>query len=158
MKWFKGITTLKVLKSVYRELCKQHHPDLGGDVNTMKEINLEYERALQFVTNDKGETLKEEEIRVEADLMSVLEKITPFKGLDIEICGRWIWVGGDTMSWKQQLKALKFFWASKKMKWYWRPEDAKVFKRKGYKGMDMDSIREKYGSKTFGYSRRESLA
>jgi hypothetical protein len=119
MKWFKGIKTLLVLKQVYRELCKKHHPDLGGDVKTMQEINAEYERALQYVTNDKDETLSKEDINIEKDLMEVIEKITPFKGLEVEVCGRWIWVGGETMTWKTQLKALKFFWASKKMKWYW---------------------------------------
>lgn len=35
---------LPVVEAVYRTLAKIHHPDLGGDVERMKEINLAYEK------------------------------------------------------------------------------------------------------------------
>jgi len=31
------------IKKVYRELCKKHHPDIGGDPDRMKEINAAYD-------------------------------------------------------------------------------------------------------------------
>lgn len=114
MKWFAGINDLDTLKKHYRELCKQYHPDMGGDTASMQTINAEYEQALEYVKNYKGEALNRDQINVEKDLMEVIQRIIALKGLIIEVCGRWIWVTGDTYKWKEQLKALKFFWASRK--------------------------------------------
>ena len=43
MKWFKGIKTIEELRKMYRELLKEHHPDNGGNVSDMQEINSEYD-------------------------------------------------------------------------------------------------------------------
>ena len=43
MKYFTNIKTLDDLKKEYRLLAMIHHPDRGGDVETMKEINNEYD-------------------------------------------------------------------------------------------------------------------
>ena len=40
---WKGVATLEELKKRYKELSKLNHPDLGGCVEVMKMINLEYE-------------------------------------------------------------------------------------------------------------------
>ena len=42
MKWFNNPTTAEELKKQYRKLAMQHHPDLGGNEDDMKEINAEY--------------------------------------------------------------------------------------------------------------------
>lgn len=42
MKYFNNIHTLDELKKEYRRLAMLHHPDKGGDNETMKEINAEY--------------------------------------------------------------------------------------------------------------------
>ena len=42
-------TTLEELKKQYTDLAKLHHPDRGGNNETMQEINLEYERALKMI-------------------------------------------------------------------------------------------------------------
>ena len=39
MKYFNGVNTLDELKKEYRRLSKIHHPDCGGDEETMKAIN-----------------------------------------------------------------------------------------------------------------------
>ena len=41
MKYFTNIKTLDDLKKEFRRLAMIHHPDRGGDVETMKEINIE---------------------------------------------------------------------------------------------------------------------
>ena len=38
------ITSLQDLKTKYRALAMQHHPDRGGDLPTMQAINAEYDR------------------------------------------------------------------------------------------------------------------
>lgn len=43
MKYFTNIKTLDDLKKEYRRLVMLNHPDRGGDVETMKEINNEYD-------------------------------------------------------------------------------------------------------------------
>ena len=43
MKWFKGVKTIEELRKLYRELLKEHHPDNGGNVSDMQEINSEYD-------------------------------------------------------------------------------------------------------------------
>lgn len=42
-KYFKNIKNLEDLKNQYKKLLKANHPDNGGDVEAMKEINCEYD-------------------------------------------------------------------------------------------------------------------
>ena len=45
----------------------------------------------------------------EQEKQELLEKIVALKqlpGLEINLCGSWIWIGGDTKPQKDQLKAL----------------------------------------------------
>lgn len=63
--------------------------------------------------------------------------------LEIEICGTWVWVSGDTKPVKEGLKAAGFRWAPKKMKWYWKPAGQRSFGRGKW---SMDEIREFHGS------------
>ena len=62
-KYFKNVTSYENLKSQFKELLKANHPDNGGDVEVMKEINCEYD-ALFKIWKDRhekatGETIKE---------------------------------------------------------------------------------------------------
>jgi hypothetical protein len=155
MNYFAGINTLKVLKMKYRELCKQFHPDLGGDLETMKMINIQYEQALKHVHDDKGQPLDENARNIEKDLMEVINKIVALKGIIIEVTGRWVWVTGETRQYKEYFKELGFWWAHKKLAWYWRPADAKVHNRHAY---TLEQIRSKYGSINIGTVDREALA
>lgn len=43
MKYFTTCTTLDELKKEFRRLAMLHHPDHGGDTETMKAINAEYD-------------------------------------------------------------------------------------------------------------------
>lgn len=40
-KYFKNVKSFEELKKQYKELLKKHHPDNGGDVEAMKEINVQ---------------------------------------------------------------------------------------------------------------------
>jgi len=155
MNFFEGITTLKVLKMKYRELCKMHHPDLGGDTATMQAINLQYEEALKHVHDDKGERLNAEGIKIEKALMDVINKIVALRGIIIEVTGRWIWITGDTRQYKDYFKVVGCFWSHKKCAWYWRPEDAKV---KNHRPYTLEQIRSKFGSINIGTEERPTLS
>ena len=155
MKFFGGITTLLLLKMKYRELCKLHHPDLGGDVKIMQAINAEYEEALLHVHDSKGEPLTPDDINIEKDLMEAVNKIVALKGIVIEITGRWVWVTGETRQYKDYFKSIGFWWARKKAAWYWRPPNAKSHNRRP---VPLDQIRSRYGSVNIGSVDREALA
>lgn len=152
MKYFIGVKSFDELKAKYRELCKLNHPDLGGSTATMQEINAEYSDLLKNGNLDfeTGKTT----IEVEEALREVIERTIVFNGLVIELCGRWVWFTGDTYKWKEQLKALGCFFASKKKAWYWRPADEKGSNRKP---KSLEEIREKYGRVVFETRRSAAL-
>lgn len=62
-KYFKSITSFDDLKKRFRELLKANHPDNGGDVEIMKEINVEFDALFPIWKNkeekETGETIKE---------------------------------------------------------------------------------------------------
>lgn len=43
MQYFSGCYTIDQAKAEYRRLARIHHPDVGGDVRTMQEIDAQYE-------------------------------------------------------------------------------------------------------------------
>ena len=62
-KYFKNVQSLDDLKKQFRELLKKHHPDNGGDVEIMKEVNVEFDALFPIWKNktekETGETIKE---------------------------------------------------------------------------------------------------
>lgn len=157
MKWFNGCTSLDEVRARYKKLAKQYHPDLGGDTLSMQEINKEY--AFASAKAIKGANLSEEE--TEHQILSseayrkALEAIIHLEGITIEVVGWWIWVTGNTRPVKEVLKSAGYFFASKKMAWYFRTADYKV-SRGGKKSLD--EIRAKYGSEVIdGKNKRPYL-
>lgn len=53
-KYFENVRTLDELKAEYRRLAMKHHPDRGGDVETMKAINAEHDALFEILK--KGTT------------------------------------------------------------------------------------------------------
>jgi len=141
--------TAEELKKQYRELALKHHPDGGGNAETMKAINNEYDalfpKLKNIHKNKDGETYTANKETTEtAD--SFKDLITELMRMDeiiIEIVGCFVWVTGNTKPHKDKLKELRFQWHSKKIAWYLKPEDYKKRSRKDY---DMDEIRAMYGS------------
>ncbi|MFR7629569.1 MAG: LPD29 domain-containing protein [Lachnospira eligens] len=60
MRYFKNVRSYKELKETYRDLLKKNHPDNGGNLETMQEINQEYDIAFRIWKN-KDQTITEEE-------------------------------------------------------------------------------------------------
>jgi curved DNA-binding protein CbpA len=152
MKWFNECKSLDEVKATYKKLAKQFHPDLGGDTVTMQEINKEY--AFASAKAIKGANLSEEE--TEHEILSseayrkAIEAIIHLDGITIELVGWWIWVTGSTRPVKDTLKEAGFFFASKKLAWYFRTAEYKV--NKGGK-KSLDEIRAKYGSEVLNSNR-----
>lgn len=156
-KYFKDVNTLEELRRQYRDLLKKHHPDnANGSTAATQEINAEYDRLFKALkdrhesksadnSNTKQSDYSQNMYDWENDkaLREVLEKIINFNGIDIEIAGQWIWISGNTYTYKKELKEFGFKWASQKKQWYWHSE---IFHKKSHKTLSMEDIRNYYGS------------
>ena len=157
--YFDQIKTLDELKKAYKALAVKHHPDVGGDTATMQRINAEYEARFEVLKKQQNTAAAEDASgkthatqESAGDFIAIINALLKLDGLEIELCGRWLWIGGETKKHKEALKAAGCRWSSAKKLWSWHfAEDGSRW-HKGSK--TMDQIRSKYGSTTF--SRRES--
>lgn len=157
--YFKNAETLEQLRKQYKELLKKYHPDNGGSEEIMKAVNAEYDKLFKLLkdrhesksANHSGDHNSEQSdynqnmYNWENDkaLREVLQKIINFDGIEIEIAGQWIWLSGNTFSYKKELKEIGFKWASQKKQWFWHSD---TFRKKSHKTLSMDEIRNYYGS------------
>lgn len=169
--FFQNINDLRELKLHYKKLVLKYHPDKFQDEDEketardfMKQINAEYDFITEYVkkwgkfpssgsTSSSSSWKKSEPTE---EMKAAIDAISDLEGLEIEICGSWVWVSGNTKENKDALKAAGFRWASKKQQWYWRAEEDKK-RKKG--SLSMEEIREKYGSeRATGYAGRRRLS
>lgn len=153
--YFKNINTLEELRKQYKELLKVHHPDNGGNVATMQEINAEYDSLFKALkaTHEKSESSRttdngkadntKYDFEADEKLRDVLSQIICFAGINIDIVGAWIWVDGNTYPYKAELKALGFRWSKQRKKWHWHDGD---YRRFGSKKLSYADIQNMYGS------------
>ena len=154
-KYFENINTLEELRKQYKELLKQYHPDNGGNLETMQELNAEYDSLFKVLknihesSNTGNSSTKYHYNNMKYDfaedglLREMLNKVINFSGIDIELIGAWIWVSGNTYEHKKELKELGFKWAPQKKMWHWHSE---AFRKRSHKSLSMDDIRSYYGS------------
>ena len=137
------------IKKVYKKLSLKYHPDknpLGSEI--MQSINAAYKVLKESNLDNVSHTESEKAYNYCDTLETVLNAIIELDGLDIEVCGNWVWVGGNTKEHKEVLKENKFRWSKNKSKWYFRPEEKK-FKKRRYNGQSsMEDIRTSHGSQT----------
>ena len=163
IKYFENVDCIEELKKQYFRLAKENHSDInGGNDEAMKEINAEYTELFKVYKDihrstkeDSTETTYEAaEATAEeaADFIGIVRELLRMH-LSVELCGRWLWISGDTRAHKDELKALGCKWAAKKKMWSWHyPEDGgRHFRGK----RSMQEIRNKYG--TLGFSFEEQL-
>jgi hypothetical protein len=137
------ISNLQDLKRQFKDLIKKHHPDLGGSTAIMAEINNEYEHL--FVTVQSHSTTSKDKYNVVDDAFrEILAKIVHLPDLNIEICGTWIWVSGQTRKYKEHFKVIGLHYAPAKKMWYWHSPTEPSRRRQGT--WDISRIREAYGS------------
>jgi len=140
--YFSNCKTLEEIRKHFKNLAFVHHPDCGGDTARMQEINAEYQSVIKnpffaFSTQTKEE--QQEFIKYP----EIISQIIGLNGVAIEIIGNWIWVSGNTYPHREKLKQSGFYFASKKMMWYYRPDDCKSANTKP---KTIEEIRLKYGS------------
>lgn len=149
MKYFTNCRTLDELKKEYRRLATLHHPDHGGDTETMKSINSEYSDRFNVLKQQHNVSNDENHQTTEApeEFINIINALVNIPGLIVELCGCWLWISGDTLPNREQLKAAGCRWSSSKKMRYWRHQEGGAHWSRGKKSMSQ--IRMKYGSQTF---------
>lgn len=157
MKFFTNCRTLDELKAEYRRLAMKHHPDRGGDLETMKQINAEHDALFEILKKQHNDTHDEAHQTTETaeEFRDILNKLLKLDGLTVELCGSWLWISGETYTHKAELKAAGCRWSNNKKAWYWRHEESA---RPWHRGKaTMAEIRMKYGSQVFSAQGEESI-
>ena len=152
MKWFNPIPkTAEELKKQYKTLAMANHPDRGGNTSDMQEINNEYdilfEKLKNIHTNAEGKTYtaSTETKETPEEFKNIINSLINLEGINIELCGSWLWVTGNTREHKETLKDLKFKWSRSKSAWYFHSND---YRKSSSKTYSLDEIRDLYGSET----------
>lgn len=151
MKWFNHPQTLEDLKKQYKKLAVKYHPDMDGNDADMKEINAEYDVLFNKLKNihqtAEGETYTSQTETKETanEFKDIINELIHLDNINIEICGSWLWLTGDTFKHKDILKSLKFKWSKSKKAWYFHSDDYKKSSKKIY---TLDQIRDLYGSES----------
>jgi hypothetical protein len=150
--YFKNCTTLDEAKTLFRELSKQLHPDTSGSDTAHLFISMfkEFKAFKPTQTNDKDEPFN-------AD--AFYNQIKHFDGLNdikINFVGSFIWLedieNGATYFQREAIKNIKIDgyngarFASQKKSWYFSPVD---YVKKSHKATDLETIKSRYGCKTF---------
>lgn len=149
-------TAIEDIKKQYKKLVFKLHPDMGGSEDDMKQLNIEFDFCKCHNFNihraQNGGTYTDQTQDTPDDVTDrfkdIIEKLIHMEGLDIEICGSFLWVGGNTRPHKDELKSMGFRWASKKRRWFLAPQG---WRKKGRRELTMGEIRDNYGSKRIDY-------
>lgn len=159
MKYFTNCKTAEELKKEYRQLAKQLHPDLGGDTEEFKVMQNEYEimweRLKNIHINSEGETYTKETTETPQEFINIINVLIKLNDIEVEICGSWLWITGNTKAHKDILKQLKFRWANKKQAWYYHTEP---YRKKSKRELSLDEIRELFGSQQYKAKEERELA
>lgn len=158
--YFDNCNNLNELKSLYHKLILENHPDLGGNTRTMQEINAEYDRMHEVLKKAQNREAKvndqvKETTETPEEFRMVVEQLLKLDGIEVELCGAWLWISGATREVKEELKALKCRWSKSKKMWYWRHEEKGCYWSRG--SHSMNHIRSKYGSEKLHVTYRKAL-
>ena len=147
--YFANCKSLDELKAAYRAAVKQHHPDRGGDTETMKRINNDHDARFEELKKAHNATHDAEHQTTETpeEFRDIIEALLKLDGIEVELCGCWLWIGGNTKEYKDALKAAGCRWSSNKKLWYWHHAEDGSRWHKGKR--TIDEIRTKYGSQSF---------
>lgn len=147
-KYFSECKTLEEGKRLYKTLAKRYHPDCGGDAEILKEINTEFERFFEEFKNThenaegKAYQSQKQNTGTAKEYMDIISKLFVIPHIEIEICGYWLWLSGNTYPYKDYLKEIGCRWSVGKKKWYYTTDP--YIRKKST--MSMTDIRNAYGS------------
>lgn len=145
--YFKNCKSLDEAKKLYRRLSLENHPDRGGDLKKMQEINRQYQAFLSSFRPGKerpDETTEqaEEEINLSQEFWKALSMILPLEDLTVELVGSWLWATGNTYQHRGTLSLAGFKYAKAKKAWFFTTDEISFSKKR----QTLDEIKYKYGA------------
>ena len=145
--YFSDCHSIEQIKTRYRQLAQQYHPDhSGGNNEIMKEINLQYEqqkgKKFTGVNHETGKTY-EQNFDPFDGYREIINALINIPNINIELIGTWLWITGETKPIKEYLKELGFKFSGKKCAWYYHSGQ---YRKKSKKNLTIDEIRNMYGS------------
>lgn len=152
--YFSQLQTVESIKKEYRKLCMKFHPDRnGGDLEQMKQVNVEYKTALKNVDGQVSRDTAGKEHKyyyneqTEQDLMDKINELLSLNMVDVDVAiiGCWIWITGNTKPYKEQFKKLDCKYNGKRKCWYFHTGKS----RKAYSKSGLTELAMKYGYKSF---------
>lgn len=148
-RFFDACDTLDELKKAYHAAAMKYHADRGGVEDDMKAINAEYETRFQAIkqSHNSQDTAARATSESTGDFVRIIDHLLRLDGLEVELCGRWLWIGGNTRANKEHLKACGCRWSKRKGLWSWHFAEDGDTRHRGTK--TMAQIRSKYGSTRF---------
>ena len=158
MEYFKSCQTTDEAKAKFKKLSLELHPDKGGSTADFQEMLNQFQAFKPGKEKFEGEA--EGWAEFSGIYASIIEQLLAIDGVEVEVVGSYIWLGGNTYPVKSQITAvdtegqMECRFASKKKKWFFKPTGYRPKTRKEY---DMDSIRNLYGSQTVKGSGRKKL-
>jgi hypothetical protein len=150
-----AIANQEAIKTAYRKACAKYHPDRNpAGLEMMKAVNVAY-RFLVDIVYDGSERPIDEEVNSDFGeaLNAAINAVINLSDINIEVCGAWVWLTGNTRPHKDEIKAAGYWWAKKKAAWYFRPQD---YKSSNHGSWDLLKIRDAYGSVSVTNKRSQS--
>ena len=154
--FFNGVGSQSDLRRVFKELCKQFHPDNGGNAELFKQMMQEYKELLVKLANcdDKSQWQARKEAQFTSEYADLIVQLQKLAGIVIEQCGSWLYLHGNTYQWKEEIKKFGFRWSKNKNSWYWAPDLSDKRTRGHY---SMPTIRLIYGSKEYNSHAQQAI-
>ena len=168
--YFEGCTSVPDVKTRYRNLAMDNHPDRGGDEEVMKAVNAAYQHKLEnmdgsfYVGTDDEEHEYRYDSVVEKKVAEKVQELFKFQLADyieVRLIGTWVWVTGtrrDDKYTKEILHKCKFMYHGKRTRdtgvgtWYWR---ATASRSRYNPDASLDSLQYVYGGGTLNQEKEE---
>ena len=141
--YFYGCSDLTEVLHKFKQLAVRYGQN-GGDNSA--EYNKLFQDFYEILKEDSKFALLSIQGKLKDDIMQFPNLVAGalLPELNLEFCGSWLWVTGNTFEYKEKLKELGNRYSSNKKCWYWRPYGEQ--RSKVTKPTSMEYIRDKYGS------------
>ena len=137
---------LKLAKKYHPDVCKTLAPDEANRIMKLINAELEYldNNYTKFINQDNKEASFKEKSFINLDkFKKALDPVIALQGVNIEICGSWVWVSGYTLPYQKIFNQAGYFWSRSKKAWFYNGQVTKC----GFKGhYTMGQIRDMHGS------------